>query len=139
MKPHRLPFHSALTSPPSSGPLNRMVTVRLSSWILGLAFIGLPRLAQAQDVTSGTAIYGTGQAATNWTGGTIASGATLRLDEGGTVSGNATNNGTLQYNESGNLTISSTVAGSGTLQMTGSGVLTYAPTLAAGSTQTQTS
>ena len=101
-----------------------MVTVRLSSWILGLAFLGLPRLAQAQDVTSGTTIYGTGQSATNWAGGTISSGATLRLDDGGTVSGNVTNNGTLQYNESGNITISNTVAGSGTLSLTGSGILT---------------
>lgn len=94
-----------------------MVTVRLSSWILGLALIGLPRLAQAQDVTSGTAIYGTAQATTNWTGGTISSGATLRLDDGGTVSGSVTNNGTLQYNESGNIAISNTVAGSGTLAL----------------------
>ena len=101
-----------------------MVTVRLSSWILGLAFLGLPRLAQAQDVTSGTTIYGTGQSATNWAGGTISSGATLRLDDGGTVSGNVTNNGTLQYNESGNITISNTVAGTGTLSMTGAGILT---------------
>ena len=97
-----------------------MATVRLSPWILGLAFLGLPRLAQAQDVTSGTAVYGT-----EWTAGIISSGATLRLDNGGTVSsGNVTNNGTLQYNASGNLTISNTVTGSGTLQMTGAGILT---------------
>ena len=124
LKPPHLPFYFAHTSPPSLGPLNRMVTVRLSSWILGLAFIGLPRLAQAQDVTSGTAIYGTGQAATDWTGGTIDSGATLRLDVGGTVSGDVTTNGTLQYNASGNLTISNTVTGTGTLSMTGTGILT---------------
>jgi autotransporter-associated beta strand protein len=86
-----------------------------------LAFLGLPRLAQAQDVTSGTAIY-----TTNWAGGTISSGATLRLDNGGTVSGDVTNNGTLQYNANapGTLTISNTVAGSGTLSLTGSGILT---------------
>ena len=102
-----------------------MVTLCLSPWILGLTFLGLPRLAQAQDATSGTAIYGTGQATTNWTGGTISSGATLRLDDGGTVSsGNVTNNGTLQYNASGNLTISNTVTGDGTLSMTGAGILT---------------
>ncbi|MCX6839609.1 MAG: autotransporter-associated beta strand repeat-containing protein [Verrucomicrobia bacterium] len=124
MKPPHQAFHAALTSSPSAGPLNRMVTVRLSSWILGLAFLGLPLLAQAQDVTSGTAIYGTGQAATDWTGGIISPGATLRLDDGGTVSGDVTNNGTLQYNESGNLTISNTVAGTGTLSLTGSGILT---------------
>jgi autotransporter-associated beta strand protein len=96
-----------------------MATVRLSPWILGLAFLGLPRLAQAQDVTSGTAIY-----TKNWTGGTISSGATLRLDDGGTVSGAVTNNGTLQYNGTGPLTISNTVTGSGTLSLTGSGILT---------------
>ncbi len=124
MKPPHLPFHTALTSSPSSGPLNRKVTLHFSTWVLGLAFLGLPRLAQAQNVTSGTAIYGTNQAATNWTGGTIDSGATLRLDDGGKVSGNVTNNGTLQYNESGNLTISNTVTGTGTLLMTGTGILT---------------
>ena len=124
MKPRQLPFHTALTSSASSSPLDRMVTLHFSPWILVLACLGLPGLAQAQNVTSGTAIYGTGQAATGWTGGTIASGATLRLDNGGTVSGNATNNGVLQYNESGNLTISNTVAGSGTLSLTGSGILT---------------
>lgn len=97
MELHRSPLHSLLTSPPSSGTLNQIVTVSLSSWILGLAFLGLPRLAQAQDVTSGTAVYGTGQTAIDWTGGIIDSGATLRLDNGGTVSsGNVTNNGTLQ-------------------------------------------
>jgi autotransporter-associated beta strand protein len=97
-----------------------MATVRLSPWILGLAFLSLPRLAQAQDVTSGTAVYGT-----EWTAGIISSGATLRLDNGGTVSsGNVTNNGTLQYNASGNLTISNTVTGDGTLSMTGAGILT---------------
>jgi hypothetical protein len=93
MELQRLPIHSACTTPPSFGPLNRTLTVRLSSWILGLAFIALPRLAQAQDLASGTAIYGTGQAGPDWTGGTISSGATLRLDDGGTVSGDATNNG----------------------------------------------
>jgi autotransporter-associated beta strand protein len=102
-----------------------MVTLCLSPWILGLTFLGLPRLAQAQDVSSGTTIYGTNQAATNWTGGTIDSGATLRLDDGGTVSvfANVTNDGTLQYNASGNLAISNTVTGTGTLLLTGSGIL----------------
>jgi hypothetical protein len=86
MKPRDLPLSTALTSPLASGPLDWIVTLRLSPWILGLAFFGLPRLAQAQDVTSGTAIY-----TTNWAGGTISPGATLRLDNGGTVSGNVTN------------------------------------------------
>ncbi len=81
--------------------------------------VGLPRLAQAQNVTGGTAVY-----TTNWTGGTISSGATLRLDDGGTVSGDVTNNGTLQYNGTGPLTISNTVTGTGTLSLTGSGILT---------------
>ena len=100
-----------------------MATVRLSPWILGLAFLGLPRLAQAQNVTSGTAIY-----TTNWTGGTISSGATLRLDNGGTVSGNVTNNGTFQYNASGDLTINNTIAGTGTLTKDGAGTLTLSST-----------
>jgi autotransporter-associated beta strand protein len=119
MKPRRLAFHTALTSSPSSGSLNQTLTLHFSPWILGLAFLGLSHLAQAQDVTSGLNLY-----SVDWAGGTIASGATLQLDNGATVSGNATNNGTLQYNASENLTISNTVAGTGTLSLTGSGTLT---------------
>ena len=82
--------------------------------------------AQAQNVTSGTTIYGTGQSATDWTGGTIATGATLRLDDGSTVSGNAIIDGTLQFNQTGALTISNTISGAGTLSMTNTGTLTLA-------------
>ncbi|MEI7862965.1 MAG: hypothetical protein WCJ21_10060, partial [Planctomycetota bacterium] len=45
------------------------------------------RPAWAQNATTGTTIYGTGQSGTTWTGGTISPGATLRLDDGAAVSG----------------------------------------------------
>lgn len=90
--------------------------------------------ASAQDVTSGTAIYGTGQSATNWAGGTIFADATLRLDDGGTVSGNASTNGTLQFNQTGALTISSTISGAGTLALTNTGTLNLTGTTSAANT-----
>ena len=104
-----------------------MATVRLSPWILGLAFLGLPRLAQAQNVTSGTAVYGTGQLATDWTGGTIDLGATLQLDSGGTISGNATNNGTLSFNRNtigGTYIYTGIISGTGAVTKSNTGILT---------------
>jgi hypothetical protein len=60
---------------------------------------------------------------TPYTGGTIAPGDTVLLNNGATVTGNVTANGTLQFNQSaGNtLTISSTISGTGTLSLTNSG------------------
>ena len=104
-----------------------MATVRLSPWILGMAFLGLPRLAQAQNVTSGTAVYGTGQLATDWTGGTIDLGATLQLDSGGTISGNATNNGTLSFNRNtigGTYIYTGIISGTGAVTKSNTGILT---------------
>ena len=90
--------------------------------LLGVLF-SLPLPAQAQNVTSGTTIYGTGQSGTNWVGGTISPGAMLRLDNGATVTGPVVDNGTLQFNQTGLLTISSTIQGTGTLSLTNTGTL----------------
>ena len=74
--------------------------------------VSLPRLALAQNVTTGTVVYGTGQpAGTNWAGGDIAAGATLRLDPGATVSGGLGHGGgTFQFNSTGALTIATGLA-----------------------------
>ena len=55
-----------------------------------------------------------------YTGGTIAPDDTVLLDNGASVTGNVTSNGTLQFNQSGTtLTISNTISGTGTLNVDG--------------------
>jgi len=57
-------------------------------------------------------------------GGTIAPGDTVVLDDGATITGPITDNGTLQFNQtSGTLTMSSALTGSGTLSLTNAGTL----------------
>ena len=59
-----------------------------------------------------------------YTGGTIAPGDTVLLNDGATVTGNVTANGTLQFNQSGTtLTISNVISGTGTLSLTNTGTL----------------
>ena len=92
--------------------------------------VSLPRLALAQNVTSGTVVYGTGQSGTNWAGGDIAAGATLRLDPGATVSGGlGGGGGTFQFNSTGALTIAtdyfgSDTVGNGLFSVTNTGTVT---------------
>jgi len=102
----------------------------LLTLLVGLLF-SLPLSAVAQNVTTGTVVYGTGQSATIWQGGTISAGATLRLDDGATVSsgvGNPFVSGTLQFNATTPLTISSTISGAGTLSLTNTGTLSLTGT-----------
>ena len=55
-----------------------------------------------------------------YTGGTIAPDDTVLLENGATVTGNVTANGTLQFNQSGTtLTISNVISGTGTLNVSG--------------------
>jgi len=59
-----------------------------------------------------------------YAGGTIAPSDTVVLDDGATITGPITNNGTLQFNQtSGTLTMSSALTGSGTLSLTNAGTL----------------
>ncbi len=61
---------------------------------------------------------------TPYTGGTIAPGDAVLLNDGATVTGAITNNGRLQFNQtSGTLTMSSNLTGSGTLSLTNAGTL----------------
>ena len=80
----------------------------------------LPRLALAQDITSGTTVYDTDVPTEWWTGGTISPGATLQFDKGERISGTVINNGTIQANQRGNLIFDGSVSGTGTLSLTGS-------------------
>ena len=65
-----------------------------------------------------------------YTGGTIASGRTVLLNDGATVTGDVRANGTLQFNQTGLLTISSTISGTGTLSLTNTGTLNLTGTTA---------
>ena len=70
-----------------------------------------------------------------YTGGTIAPDDTVLLENGATVTGNVTANGTLQFNQSGTtLTISNTISGTGTLSLTNSGTLNLTGTSRAANT-----
>jgi autotransporter-associated beta strand protein len=91
--------------------------------LLTTAFFGcLATVASAAPpavITYGT---GSGETSTPYTGGTIAPGDTVRLNDGATVTGNITNNGTLDFNQtSGTLSVSNTLSGTGTLSLNGTG------------------
>ena len=61
---------------------------------------------------------------TPYAGGTIDPGDTVLLNDGATVTGNVTANGTLQFNQSETtLTISNVISGTGTLLLTNAGTL----------------
>jgi autotransporter-associated beta strand protein/T5SS/PEP-CTERM-associated repeat protein len=68
-----------------------------------------------------------------YTGGTIAPGDTVLLNDGATVTGNVTANGTLQFNQSGTtLTISNVISGTGTLSLTNTGTVNLTGNQASG-------
>jgi fibronectin-binding autotransporter adhesin len=58
-----------------------------------------------------------------YAGGTIPAGNTLVLNNGATVTGNVVANGTLQFNQTGSLTLSSILSGTGELSLTNTGTL----------------
>ena len=98
-----------------------------------LLFALLPRLVLSVGVAAllgslnvpargATTTYDTNN--TPYTGGTINPGDTVLLNDGATVTGNTiTDNGTLQFNQTGALTISNTISGTGTLSLTNTGTL----------------
>ena len=83
-----------------------------------------------------TTTYGSGGSSNIFTGGTINPGDTVLLNNGATVTGNVTDNGTLQFNQSaGNtLTISNLISGTGTLSLTNTGTLNLTGTSGAANT-----
>lgn len=64
--------------------------------------------------------------ANTYTGGTLISAGTLQIGDGlgGSVVGNITNNGVLNFNRDGNLSYAGIISGSGTLNQIGAGTLT---------------
>jgi autotransporter-associated beta strand protein/T5SS/PEP-CTERM-associated repeat protein len=98
-----------------------------------MSFARLPRVVFSVGVTAligslvvparaATTTYDTNN--TPYAGGTIDPGDTVLLNDGATVTGNITDNGTLQFNQtSGTLTMSSALTGSGTLSLTNAGTL----------------
>jgi autotransporter-associated beta strand protein/T5SS/PEP-CTERM-associated repeat protein len=69
-----------------------------------------------------------------YAGGTIAPGNTVLLNNGATVTGNIVDNGTLQFNQTGALTISNTLSGTGSLLLTNTGTLNLTGTSSAANT-----
>ena len=96
-------------------------------------FVGVAALlgSLAVPARAATTTYDTNN--TPYTGGTIDPGDTVLLNNGATVTGNITDNGTLQFNQSaGNtLTISNLISGTGTLSLTNTGTLNLTGTGAA--------
>ena len=101
----------------------RTVAIRCSSSFLGCALAGLLAAGlAASPARAATTTYDTNN--TPYSGGTIAPGDTVLLNDGATVSGDTiTDNGTLQFNQTGALTISNTISGTGTLSLTNTGTL----------------
>ena len=109
----------------------RTVAIRSSSSFLGFALAGvLAAGLAASPAQAATTTY-----TSAYSGGTINPGDTVLLNDGATVSGNITANGTLQSNLTGGaLTISSTISGTGTLALTNSGGLNLSGTTVANAT-----
>jgi len=78
-------------------------------------------LASASAAVAATTTYD--GSTTSYAGGTIDPGDTVLLNDGAAVTGDVIDNGTLQWNQTGALTISSTISGTGTLSLTNTGTL----------------
>ena len=109
----------------------RMSRVVFSIGALAYLLGGAPS-ARAQSTTT----YGSGGSSNTFTGGTISPGDTVLLNDGATVTGDVTADGTLQFNQSaGNtLTISNLISGTGTLSLTNTGTLNLTGTSGAANT-----
>jgi autotransporter family porin len=113
----------------------RKVAIRSSSSFLGLALAGvLAAGLAASPAQAATTTYNFSNS--NYTGGLIAPGDTVLLNDGAFVTGNVTDNGTLQFNFSAgnNLVVTSTISGTGTLALTNSGTLDLTGTSVANGT-----
>lgn len=63
---------------------------------------------------------------TAWSGGVIAPGDTAVVENGGSITGNVTADGTLQFNQTTLLTVTSTISGTGALSLTNTGTVALA-------------
>ena len=113
-----------------------MLVARMSRIVFSIGVVayllGGASSARAQSTTT----YGSGGSSNTFTGGTIAPGDTVLLNDGATVTGDVTADGTLQFNQSaGNtLTISNLISGTGTLSLTNTGTLNLTGTSGAANT-----
>jgi autotransporter-associated beta strand protein/T5SS/PEP-CTERM-associated repeat protein len=113
----------------------RKVAIRSSSSFLGFALAGvLAAGLAANPAQAATTTYNFSNS--DYTGGLIAPGDTVLLNDGAFVNGNVTDNGTLQFNFSAgnNLVVTSTISGTGTLALTNSGTLDLTGTTVANAT-----
>ena len=93
-----------------------------SAWARGFVLAGLLVVGFAPaDLSAATTTYDTLN--TPYAGGTIIPGDTVLLNDGATVTGNITANGTLQFNQTQALTINNLISGTGTLSLTNTGTL----------------
>jgi fibronectin-binding autotransporter adhesin len=108
-----------------------MPFARLPRVVFSVGMVALLGLL-AFPANAATTTYDTNN--TPYTGGTIDPGDTVLLNDGATVTGNVVDNGTLQFNQSGSLTISNTISGTGTLSVTNTGTLDLTGTTTAADT-----
>ena len=100
----------------AAGFLSRVVPLHRAAVLAVLLALGgsWPGVARAATTTI------TGP----WAGGTILPADTVVLANGASVTGNVTANGTLQFAQTGSLTIGTTLSGTGTLALANTGTLT---------------
>lgn len=105
-----------------SGPTLTVNTATNVTAEIGAVISGAGGLVKNGD--EGTLIL---SADNTYTGDTLIDGGTLRVGNGGTtgsILGNVTNNGTLDFNRAGDLTFGGVISGSGDLKVTGTGTVT---------------
>jgi fibronectin-binding autotransporter adhesin len=94
---------------------DRVILPRRSVWLAAL---------MAAGYWPGTGLAATTTYTGPWAGGTILPADTVVLANGASVTGNVTANGTLQFAQTGSLTIGTTLSGTGTLALANTGTLT---------------
>ena len=114
----------------AAGFLSRVVPLHRAAVLAVLLALGgsWPGVARAATTTI------TGP----WAGGTILPADTVVLANGASVTGNVIANGTLQFAQTGSLTIGTTLSGTGTLALANTGTLTLSAINFVGATGTGT-
>ena len=100
--------------------MSAVVSKRCSALpFFAIALLSWLAAGSINPVSAATTIY-----TSPYAGGTISPGDTVVLDDGATITGAITNNGTLQFNQtSGTNTMTSVLTGSGTLSLINAGTL----------------
>ena len=100
--------------------MNAVISKRCSALpFFAIALLSWLAAGSINPVSAATTIY-----TSPYAGGTISPGDTVVLDDGATITGDITNNGTLQFNQtSGTNTMTNVLTGSGTLSLINAGTL----------------